>query len=60
MNIPDESNRAENMINDTSLPERAGKCAYLGGYVNDGEKICHFGVEYICRAPRLVKTGNSC
>lgn len=42
------------------MPERAGECAYLGGYVQDGETICHFGEEYICNAPRLVPTGNSC
>ncbi len=42
------------------MPERAGKCAYLGGYVDDGETICHFGEEYVCRAPRFVRTGNSC
>ena len=42
------------------MPERARKCAYLGGYVDDGETICHFGEEYMCRAPRLVPTGNGC
>jgi hypothetical protein len=42
------------------MPERAGKCAYLGGYVDDGDTICHFGEEYVCRAPRFMKTGNSC
>ena len=44
----------------TDMPERAGKCAYMGGYVDDGQTICHFGEEFICRAPRLVRTGNSC
>ena len=42
------------------VPERPGKCAYLGGYVDDGDTICHFGEEYVCRAPRFVKTGKSC
>jgi hypothetical protein len=42
------------------MPERAGKCAYMGGYVDDGETICHFGEEYVCRAPNFVSTGNAC
>lgn len=42
------------------MAERPGQCAYLGGYVQDGETVCHFGQEYICQAPRLVPTGNSC
>lgn len=42
------------------MPERPGKCAYLGGYVEDGDTICHFGEEYVCRAPNFVKTGNAC
>lgn len=42
------------------LPERGGKCAYYGRYVDDGETVCHFGEEYICRAPNLVPTGNEC
>lgn len=42
------------------MVDMPGKCAFAGGYVNDGEKVCYFGVEYICRAPKLEKTGKSC
>jgi hypothetical protein len=44
----------------TNMPERAGYCAYLDGYVPDGETVCYFGVELICHAPKLVPTGNNC
>lgn len=42
------------------MDEIEGKCAFAGGYVDDGETVCYFGIEYICRAPKLEKTGNSC
>lgn len=42
------------------MPTVAGKCAFLGGYVDDGEFVCWFGDEYVCRAPTLVPTGNTC
>lgn len=42
------------------MPDREGQCAFAGGYVNDGETVCWFGVEYVCRAPKFAKTGRSC
>jgi hypothetical protein len=42
------------------MPERAGRCAFMGGYVQDGETVCYFGEEYVCQAPNLVPTGNAC
>lgn len=42
------------------MPEVEGQCAFAGGYVNNGDTVCWFGVEYVCRAPKLVRTGKSC
>lgn len=42
------------------LPEVAGKCAFLGSYIENGEMVCYFGQEYRCVAPRLVPTGETC
>lgn len=55
-----EGEEPANIENAMDMPHDAGRCAYLGGYVEDGETVCYFGEEYICRAPDLVKTGNSC
>lgn len=42
------------------MPDLVGRCAFLGGYVDSGETVCWLGEEYICQAPRLVKTGKAC
>ena len=42
------------------MPEQDGKCAFAGGYVDDGQTVCWFGDEYICRAPNLQPTGKRC
>lgn len=42
------------------MPQVEGRCAFLGGYVSDGETVCYFGREYRCVAPTLVPTGNDC
>ncbi len=55
-----EGEEAVNIENAVDMPQRAGRCAYLGGYVQDGETVCYFGEEYVCLAPNLVKTGNNC
>jgi hypothetical protein len=38
----------------SALPERAGQCAFGGGYVDDGAVVDWFGKSYVCRAPNLV------
>lgn len=46
--------------NAMDMPELPGQCAYMGGYVNDGETVCWFGQEFVCQAPNFVPTGNGC
>jgi hypothetical protein len=50
-----EGDKAAGIESAMDMPERAGQCAFLGGYVPDGATVTYFGEDYVCRAPRLVK-----
>jgi len=52
--------RNANIEEAVDLAPSPGKCAFAGGYVDDGETVCYFGDEYVCRAPNLVPTGRRC
>jgi hypothetical protein len=40
-----------------AAPEAAGRCAFMGGYVDDGETVEWDGKTYLCQAPNLVQIG---
>jgi hypothetical protein len=48
------------ITNAMDMPETAGQCAFLGGYVNEGETVCWNNRVYVCRAPKLVWTNKTC